>query len=111
MAVAAGVISRVSAGDTGHALATHHRGFLIGKGHHFERVAQADALIFEAADDFQAGQDSKRAIEAAAGGHGVEMRSRNQSGQARVCAFQAANQIASGINANAGSSGDQPLAE
>lgn len=39
------------------------------------------------------------------------MGSRHQGGQAWFCAFNAANQIASGINANAGSSGDQPLAE
>ena len=111
LAVAAGVISRVAAGDTGHPLATHHRGFLIGKGHHFQGVAQADGLILEAADHFQPGQDSKRSVEAAAGGHGVEVGPRHQGGKTRLGAFKAANQVACCINANAGSSGDQPLAE
>ena len=111
LAVAAGVVSRVVAGDSSHPFATHHRGLFIGKGHHFQGVAQADGLILEAADHFQPSQHSKGSVKAAAGGHGVEMGSRHQSGQARFCAFNAANQIASRINANAGSSGDQPLAE
>lgn len=101
LTVARGVISRSRAGGSCHALASHHRGFFISEGDHFQRMPQLILLTLKCSSHLQASQNAKGTIKAAAGRHRIEVRSSNQSGEPGFSPIPPADQIAGGVNTDA----------
>jgi len=101
LTVTGGVIAGVSAGGAGHALAAHHRGLLVGEDDQLEGVAELERGVLKRANHFQARQDTEGAVVAPPGWDRVEVRAGHEGWKAGVRTLQPANQIASGIDAQA----------